>query len=197
MNGQTLHEGDELSIDGSTGEVIFARVPTTDSEGGRVLAGKLPAPAQSGGKFFSSGTSDLTQLTFGFSRDDATRFLHRYVEERVLPRDPFVSLDRNGVGELMRLAAERGRQTRPDLKLGICGEHGGEPASVSLCQSLGLSCVSCSPFRVPIARLAAAQAALEAGRAETSNAGGALGVAPGVERSAGQGITGAFRGCRG
>ena len=110
--------------------------------------------------YFSFGTNDLTQLTFGYSRDDAGKFLHTYVEEKILPRDPFVSLDIEGVGGLMALAAERGRSTRPDLELGICGEHGGDPASIAFCQRLGLSYVSCSPYRVPIARLAAAQSAL-------------------------------------
>ncbi len=110
--------------------------------------------------YFSFGTNDLTQLTFGYSRDDAGKFLHTYVEEKILPRDPFVSLDIEGVGGLMALAAERGRSTKPDLELGICGEHGGDPTSIAFCQRLGLSYVSCSPYRVPIARLAAAQSAL-------------------------------------
>jgi pyruvate,orthophosphate dikinase len=111
-------------------------------------------------EYFSFGTNDLTQLTFGYSRDDAGKFLFPYIEQRILPHDPFVTLDRSGVGELMRIAAEKGRSTRPDLKLGICGEHGGDPASIELCEELGLSYVSCSPYRVPIARLAAAQATL-------------------------------------
>jgi pyruvate,orthophosphate dikinase len=98
----------------------------------------------------------------GFSRDDAGRFLGEYVERGILPNDPFQSLDPDGVGRLVRLACEEGRQTRPDLKLGICGEHGGDPASVTFCHKVGLDYVSCSPFRVPIARLAAARAAVEA-----------------------------------
>ncbi len=110
--------------------------------------------------FFSFGTNDLTQTVFGLSRDDAGKFLPRYVELGILPRDPFVSLDIEGVGEMVRLAAERGRKTKPGLKMGICGEHGGDPASIAFCASLGLDYVSCSPYRVPVARLAAAQAAL-------------------------------------
>ena len=111
-------------------------------------------------EFFSFGTNDLTQTTFGLSRDDAGRFLPFYVASGILPRDPFVTLDERGVGELIRIAAERGRQTRPELKLGICGEHGGDPDSVSFCHRAGLNYVSCSPYRVPVARLAAAQAAI-------------------------------------
>ena len=111
-------------------------------------------------EFFSFGTNDLTQTTYGISRDDAASFLGFYVSRGVIPRDPFVSIDREGVGELMRIGVERGRKTRAKLKVGICGEHGGDPASVAFCHELGLDYVSCSPFRVPIARLAAAQAAL-------------------------------------
>ena len=113
-------------------------------------------------EFFSFGTNDLTQTTFGLSRDDAGRFLPFYVEEGILERDPFVTLDESGVGQLIEIASERGRSTRPDIKLGICGEHGGDPDSVAFCDRIGLDYVSCSPFRVPIARLAAAQAALGA-----------------------------------
>jgi pyruvate,orthophosphate dikinase len=111
-------------------------------------------------EFFSFGTNDLTQTTYGISRDDAASFLGFYVSRGVIPRDPFISIDREGVGELMRIGVERGRKTRAKLKVGICGEHGGDPASVAFCHELGLDYVSCSPFRVPIARLAAAQAAL-------------------------------------
>jgi pyruvate, orthophosphate dikinase len=113
-------------------------------------------------EFFSFGTNDLTQTAFGISRDDAASFLNIYTAKGILPSDPFVSLDRDGVGELIRIASERGRKTRSKLKLGICGEHGGDPASVAFCHEVGLDYVSCSPFRVPIARLAAAQAALGA-----------------------------------
>ena len=113
-------------------------------------------------EFFSFGTNDLTQTTLGVSRDDASRFLGEYVEQGIYARDPFVSLDVEGVGELVQLAAERGRATRPGLKLGICGEHGGDPSSIAFCEGVGLDYVSASPYRVPIARLAAAQAALRA-----------------------------------
>jgi pyruvate,orthophosphate dikinase len=124
--------------------------------------------------FFSFGTNDLTQTALGFSRDDAEgKFLTYYLEDGVLEKNPFETLDVSGVGDLMRIAVERGRQTKPDLKLGICGEHGGEPKSVAFCHELGLDYVSCSPYRVPLARLAAAQAALaEAGMAEYAAAGG-------------------------
>ncbi|WP_294326213.1 pyruvate, phosphate dikinase [uncultured Sphingomonas sp.] len=113
------------------------------------------------GQFFSFGTNDLTQTTLGVSRDDASRFLGAYVEKGIYARDPFVSIDVEGVGELIELAAERGRKTRSDIKLGICGEHGGDPASIAFCEKVGLDYVSASPYRVPIARLAAAQAALK------------------------------------
>ena len=112
------------------------------------------------GEFFSFGTNDLTQTTLGVSRDDAARFLGVYVDKGIYAKDPFVSIDVEGVGELIELAAERGRKTRPDIKLGICGEHGGDPASIAFCEKVGLDYVSASPYRVPIARLAAAQAAL-------------------------------------
>ncbi|MBR0666215.1 pyruvate, phosphate dikinase [Roseomonas hellenica] len=113
--------------------------------------------------FFSFGTNDLTQTVFGLSRDDAGKFLPTYVEKGILPKDPFVSIDIDGVGALVRIAAEKGRGVKPDLKLGICGEHGGDPASIHFCESVGLDYVSCSPYRVPVARLAAAQAALASG----------------------------------
>jgi pyruvate, orthophosphate dikinase len=119
-------------------------------------AGEIAATAE----FFSFGTNDLTQTTLGISRDDAASFLGPYVQKGLLEHDPFVTLDQEGVGELVALAAERGRRTRPEIKLGICGEHGGDPASIGFCEKLGLDYVSCSPYRVPIARLAAAQAAL-------------------------------------
>jgi len=112
-------------------------------------------------EFFSFGTNDLTQMTFGFSRDDAGKFLDAYYQNKIYEFDPFAKLDQNGVGKLVKMAAEKGRATRPEIKLGICGEHGGEPSSVEFCHNIGLNYVSCSPFRVPIARLAAAQAALK------------------------------------
>jgi pyruvate,orthophosphate dikinase len=123
-------------------------------------AALMAAEIAQSAEFFSFGTNDLTQTTFGISRDDAASFLGLYTARGILKSDPFVSIDREGVGELMRIGAERGRKTRNKLKVGICGEHGGDPASVAFCHELGLDYVSCSPFRVPIARLAAAQAAL-------------------------------------
>jgi pyruvate,orthophosphate dikinase len=123
--------------------------------------------------FFSFGTNDLTQTALGFSRDDAEgKFLTYYLEDGVLKQNPFETLDVSGVGDLMRVAVERGRGAREDLKLGICGEHGGEPASVAFCHELGLDYVSCSPYRVPLARLAAAQAALRESGVEAVAAGG-------------------------
>jgi pyruvate,orthophosphate dikinase len=128
---------------------------------------ELPRAALTAGRiaehadFFSFGTNDLTQTTFGLSRDDSGRFLSKYVEVKILPDDPFQVLDREGVGELVRIGTERGRSVKPGLKVGICGEHGGEPRSIAFCHETGLDYVSCSPFRVPVARLAAAQAALE------------------------------------
>jgi pyruvate,orthophosphate dikinase len=117
-------------------------------------------------EFFSFGTNDLTQTCFGLSRDDAGSFLQYYERQGILETDPFVSIDVDGVGELVEIGVERGRQTRPDIKLGICGEHGGDPNSVAFCHKVGLDYVSCSPFRVPIARLAAAQAAIAEGKGE-------------------------------
>jgi len=115
-------------------------------------------------QFFSFGTNDLTQTTFGYSRDDAEgKFLLKYVEDKILPANPFQTLDRTGVCQLMMIAVQNGRSTRPDLEVGICGEHGGDPESIAFCHELGLNYVSCSPFRVPVARLAAAQAALAKG----------------------------------
>jgi pyruvate, orthophosphate dikinase len=122
-----------------------------------LTAGELATKAQ----FFSFGTNDLTQLTYGISRDDAEgKFLLKYVEDGVLPADPFQTLDTTGVGELVKIGVERGRATRPELEVGICGEHGGDPASIHFCHEVGLDYVSCSPYRVPVARLAAAHAAL-------------------------------------
>jgi pyruvate,orthophosphate dikinase len=129
-----------------------------------LMAGEIAETAE----FFSYGTNDLTQTTYGISRDDAASFLATYIAKGIVDIDPFVSIDREGVGELVRIATERGRKVRPKLKLGICGEHGGDPASVAFCHEVALDYVSCSPFRVPIARLAAAQAAL--GKAIASTA---------------------------
>jgi len=122
-----------------------------------ITADELAETAQ----FFSFGTNDLTQMTFGYSRDDAGSFLPEYVRKEILERDPFQSLDVGGVGKLVGMAVRLGRQTKPDLKCGICGEHGGDPKSVEFCHEVGLNYVSCSPFRVPIARLAAAHAAIK------------------------------------
>jgi len=113
-------------------------------------------------EFFSFGTNDLTQMGFGFSRDDIAGFLPDYLKRKILKADPFQTIDQEGIGQLIRMAVEKGRATRKDLKIGICGEQGGDPASVEFCYKTGLNYVSCSPFRVPIARLAAAQAAIKA-----------------------------------
>jgi len=128
-----------------------------------LLADKIAQYAE----FFSFGTNDLTQMTMGLSRDDAGKFLPDYVDEKktgIFKNDPFQVLDQEGVGLLVKMGIEKGRSTRPNLKVGICGEHGGEPESVKFCVSVGMNYVSCSPFRVPIARLAAAQAAIEQGK---------------------------------
>ena len=151
-------------VDKVAGEVFAERGTSLDYMVGTMI--ELPRAALMAheiaeeGKFFSFGTNDLTQTTLGVSRDDAARFLNPYVEKGIYPRDPFVSLDIEGVGQLVEIAVERGRKTRPDIKLGICGEHGGDPASIAFCEKVGLDYVSASPYRVPIARLAAAQAAL-------------------------------------
>jgi pyruvate,orthophosphate dikinase len=123
---------------------------------GSIVADQIAQEAQ----FFSFGTNDLTQLTFGFSRDDVGKFLKIYQDKKILEKDPFASIDVEGVGDLVRVGVERGRKTRPDLKIGICGEHGGDAASVHFFHEVGLDYVSASPYRVPVARLAAAQAAL-------------------------------------
>ncbi|MDP2806557.1 MAG: putative PEP-binding protein, partial [bacterium] len=129
-----------------------------------LTAGKIAEAAE----FFSFGTNDLTQMTFGFSRDDIGGFVPDYVEKKILPADPFQLLDQEGVGELIEMGIKRGRTTRPRLKVGICGEHGGEPSSVEFCHRAGMNYVSCSPFRVPIARLALAQAAIKELKAKSS-----------------------------
>jgi pyruvate, orthophosphate dikinase len=121
-----------------------------------LVAGEIAEIAE----FFSFGTNDLTQTVFGFSRDDIGKFLGLYEERKLVPANPFATIDRPGVGRLMQIAVEEGRAARPDLKLGICGEHGGDPDSVRFCHEIGLDYVSCSPFRVPTARLAAGQAVL-------------------------------------
>jgi pyruvate,orthophosphate dikinase len=146
-------------VEAATGQRIVYTVGTMiELPRAALRAGEIAESAA----FFSFGTNDLTQTTFGISRDDAASFLATYVAKGLIAQDPFVSLDRDGVGELVTIASTRGRATRPALKLGICGEHGGDPASIAFCESAGLDYVSCSPFRVPIARLAAARAAIEA-----------------------------------
>jgi pyruvate,orthophosphate dikinase len=127
-----------------------------------LMADKIAEYAQ----FFSFGTNDLTQMGFGYSRDDIGGFLRDYLEKKILPVDPFQVIDFDGIGQLMKIAVEKGRSIRPDLKIGICGEHGGEPASVEFCHNIGLNYVSCSPFRVPIARLAAARAVVKENEAK-------------------------------
>jgi pyruvate,orthophosphate dikinase len=124
---------------------------------GATTADEIAAEAQ----FFSFGTNDLTQLTFGFSRDDIGKFLGSYQDKKILDKDPFATIDTVGVGALVAMGVQKGRKARPDLKLGICGEHGGDPASIHFFDKVGLDYVSCSPYRVPVARLAAAQAALQ------------------------------------
>jgi pyruvate,orthophosphate dikinase len=126
-----------------------------------LVADKIAKVAQ----FFSFGTNDLTQMTLGFSRDDVNAIVHNYIDNRILDNDPFNTLDQEGVGEMVEIGINRGRKTSPNLKIGICGEHGGDPASVEFCFKAGMTYVSCSPFRVPIARLAAAQAAIKSGKA--------------------------------
>ncbi len=141
-------EGIEISFRVGTMIEIPRAAPTAD-----YIAAKA--------EYFSFGTNDLTQMTFGYSRDDIASFLPVYLDKKILNVDPFQVLDQNGVGQLIEMAVEKGRKTRPSLTCGICGEHGGEPSSVKFCHRVGLNYVSCSPFRVPIARLAAAQAAVE------------------------------------
>ena len=150
-----------------------ARLPRRDDD--RAPARVHPRPTRSPAQadFFSFGTNDLTQTALGFSRDDAEgKFLTRYLEDGVLERNPFEVIDEEGVGDLMRIAVERGRGVKEDLKMGICGEHGGEPRSVAFCHRIGLDYVSCSPYRVPLARLAAAQAALKEVGVDAAVAGG-------------------------
>ncbi|MDQ2935962.1 MAG: pyruvate, phosphate dikinase [Acidobacteriota bacterium] len=153
---------------GENGMTIEYRVGTMiELPRAALMADSIAAHAD----FFSFGTNDLTQTTFGLSRDDSSRFLPNYVEHKILPDDPFQVLDRDGVGQLIRIGTERGRSVKKDLKVGICGEHGGDPSSIAFCNEIGLNYVSCSPFRVPVARLAAAQAALAAGAKEAASNG--------------------------
>jgi pyruvate,orthophosphate dikinase len=140
----------------------MVELPRAVLRAGEIAAGK------DGAEFFSFGTNDLTQTCLGLSRDDAAPILANYMERAIFETDPFVSIDRDGVGELVRIGIDRGREARKDLKVGICGEHGGDPASVAFFHEVGLDYVSCSPFRVPVARLAAAQAAIKAKRSQRS-----------------------------
>ncbi len=161
---QTLLEAEAKKVMEAAGTAVDYKFGTMiEVPRGALTADEIAKYAQ----FFSFGTNDLTQMTFGYSRDDAEgSFLLTYVERKILPFNPFQTLDRAGVGQLMRIAVEKGRSTRPDIKLGICGEHGGDPSSIEFCDEIGLNYVSCSPFRVPVARLAAAQAVLARGRDE-------------------------------
>jgi len=148
-------------VENETGQRIAYTVGTMiEIPRAALVAGRI---AQ-GCDFFSFGTNDLTQMTFGYSRDDAASFLPAYIESGILPEDPFASLDQSGVGELVAIATERGRKANSRLKVGVCGEHGGDPASIEFFHRTGLDYVSCSPFRVPVARLAAARAALSEGK---------------------------------
>ena len=151
-----VHEGSRSSRSGV--EVHYLYGTMIEIPRACLLADKMAKTAQ----FFSFGTNDLTQMSFGFSRDDIGGFLHDYLEDNILEADPFQTIDQNGVGQLIQMAVDKGRSTRGDLKIGICGEQGGDPASVEFCFKTGLNYVSCSPYRVPIARLAAAQAAIKA-----------------------------------
>ena len=151
-------EAEAAAVTARTGQAVHYKFGTMiEVPRGALTADQIAEDAE----FFSFGTNDLTQMTFGYSRDDAEgKFLMKYVERHILPDNPFQVLDREGVGQLVRMATEKGRATRPGLKVGICGEHGGDPSSIAFCHEIGLDYVSCSPFRVPVARLAAAQAAL-------------------------------------
>jgi len=156
----------QTAIIRATAEVVFAeRNDRIDFQVGTMI--EIPRAALTAdqiaqeAEFFSFSTNDLTQMTLGFSRDDAGSFLPEYIDKGIYKVDPFQAIDQTGVGQLVEIGVERGRKTKPELKIGICGEHGGEPSSVEFCHRAGLNYVSCSPFRVPIARLAAAQAALK------------------------------------
>ena len=149
----------EAVVQETGAEIAYAIGTMIELPRAALRAGEIAESAS----FFSFGTNDLTQTTFGISRDDAASFVGDYERAGILPRDPFVTIDPEGVGELVRIAGERGRATRADLKLGICGEHGGDPDSIAFFEEVGLDYVSCSPYRVPVARLAAAQAAIARG----------------------------------
>ena len=152
-------------VDGVAQEIFQAEGVTVEYQFGTMIelprAALLADELARQAEFFSFGTNDLTQTCFGVSRDDAGSFLPAYLEQHILAQDPFSSLDQSGVGQLLQIAVEKGQKERPDIHFGVCGEHGGDPASIEFCHRLGLHYVSCSPFRVPIARLVAAQAALK------------------------------------
>jgi pyruvate,orthophosphate dikinase len=158
---RAILEAEAKAVSAKSGQAVHYQFGTMiEVPRGALTADRIAEDAE----FFSFGTNDLTQMTFGYSRDDAEgKFLMRYVERKILPDNPFQVLDREGVGQLVRMATEKGRATRPDITIGICGEHGGDPSSIAFCHEIGLDYVSCSPFRVPVARLAAAQAALAEG----------------------------------
>ena len=150
------------AVENETGAKLDYQIGTMIELPRAALKADEIAAGEFGAEFFSFGTNDLTQTCLGLSRDDAAPILASYTQHGVFEVDPFVSIDQDGVGELVRLGTERGRQARPGLKVGICGEHGGDPASIAFCHQVGLDYVSCSAFRVPVARLAAAQAAIGA-----------------------------------
>jgi pyruvate,orthophosphate dikinase len=152
------------AVETETGAKLHYQIGTMIELPRACLSAYEVAEGEAGAQFFSFGTNDLTQTCLGLSRDDAAPILSNYTERAIFSIDPFVSIDREGVGELVRIGTERGRKARPDLKVGICGEHGGDPASIAFCHETGLDYVSCSAFRVPAARLAAAQAAVRARR---------------------------------
>jgi len=157
FNIEIVHRIAKETMDAEGVEVEYKVGTMIEVPRGAITADKVAETAE----FFSFGTNDLTQMSLGFSRDDAGKFIKEYVVKNIFEKDPFQTLDQDGVGQLVKLAIEKGRKTRPNIKLGICGEHGGDPASIDFCHRAGLTYVSCSPFRVPIARLAAAHAALK------------------------------------
>ena len=157
FNLDIVHKVAKETMDAEGVQVEYKVGTMIEVPRGAITADKIAQTAE----FFSFGTNDLTQMSLGFSRDDAGKFIKEYVVKNIFEKDPFQTLDQDGVGQLIKLAIGKGRKTRPNIKLGICGEHGGDPASIEFCHKEGLNYVSCSPFRVPIARLAAAHAALK------------------------------------
>jgi len=157
FNLDIVHKVAKETMDAEGVQVEYKVGTMIEVPRGAITADKIAQTAE----FFSFGTNDLTQMSLGFSRDDAGKFIKEYVVKNIFEKDPFQTLDQDGVGQLIKLAIGKGRKTRPNIKLGICGEHGGDPASIEFCHKEGLNYVSCSPFRVPSARLAAAHAALK------------------------------------